>query len=631
MAKSCPDCGRTNRSTARFCAYCATEMIQYCHICNAKNPLSGHFCHHCATPLTSHSIYTTGTGLLIANTILARRYHIVQRVGQGGMGAVYKATDTRLGNKVVAVKEMSETDLTTALEKQQARQAFKQEAQTLADLNHVNLPRVTDHFSENGKQYLVMDFVKGQTLQDILERAGGPLEIEQVIEWGKKLCEVLEYLHSQQPPIIFRDLKPANIMVDEHGQIKLIDFGIVRLFKKGQPTDTTSFGTTGYSPPEQHGPGQTDFRSDIYALGATLHHLLTFRNPIQAPFQFPSIRQFNRNVSKGLDYAIMQALAPDPTMRWQTVRQMRDALVGATLIQPTGSNQALKATRRYSDHARPDIKQNPSFDSQTNPHAATRKWAGKKNPSASPIPKKQVRRQTAPNPSFVQPKPFEPVPDPTGRRNVKPHSNQPKTSPAKKVSKNTTKPKLRSQPLLEKSRSLFSKAKSFISPSNLQSADIDIDQIDVRAYFTYILATGLIFSLAKIIIFHVLNVPIPLGAALWWMAAPLAYMLLRLPGAAFLSHTLDYLSYVWLIGALSSSQLIWLVPGAIIDLFFGRDGYQNVTYQKVVGTCLAASIVSLILLLLNGWSGTLYGLVLQLGGAFFGSSIAYLIGKAIKK
>lgn len=631
MTKSCPNCSRKNRATAHFCAFCATEMIQHCHICNAKNPLSAHFCHHCATALTSpsHSHYTTSTGLLIPDTVLARRYRIIQRVGQGGMGAVYKATDTRLGNKIVAVKEMSESDLTSQLEKQQARQAFKQEAQMLAHLHHVNLPRVTDNFSEHGKQYLVMDFIHGQTLQELLEYTAGPLEIEKVIEWGQKLCDVLEYLHHQQPPIIFRDLKPANIMVDQRGQIKLIDFGIVRLFKKGQPTDTTSFGTTGYSPPEQHGAGQTDFRSDIYALGATLHHLLTNRNPIQAPFHFPSIRQYNRNVSKSLDHVIMQAVAPDPSQRWQTVRQMRDALVGATLIQPTGSQGAVGATRRSLGQQKPKAKKKPPLASQKSPHAATKKWADnnkkkKKPPVVVPVPKSPIKNQPTPPPTVVKTKPAKPAPQPVPRGTITPNSSQQTAPSAKKRNNNTTKPS-------KKSQSLLSKIKLLLSNNNRPSIDIDIDQIDVRSYFTKIIVTALIFSLAKVIVFHLINLPIPLGAALWWMAAPLAYMLIRQPGAAFLSHTLDYLSYLLLIGAFTGPQLIWLVPGAMIELLFGRNGYQRVTYQKVVGTCLIASVVSLVLLMLNGWNGSLYGLLLQFGGAFLGSSIAYLIGKFVTK
>ena len=623
MSKSCPHCGRTNRATAHFCAYCATEMVQHCHICNAENPSSARFCHHCATVLTGHTVYTTGTGLLIPSTVLAGRYRVILRVGQGGMGAVYKATDTRLGNKVVAVKEMSEADLTSPLERQQARQAFEQEAQMLADLDHVNLPRVTDYFSENGKQYLVMDFIHGQTLLDLLEQTGRPLEVEKVVEWGKNLCQVLEYLHSQQPPIIFRDLKPTNIMLDRRGQIKLIDFGIVRLFKKGQPTDTTSFGTTGYSPPEQHGPGQTDFRSDIYALGATLHHLLTYRNPKQAPFHFPSIRQFNRNVSKGLDHAIMKAVAPEPAMRWQTMRQMRDALVGATLIQPKPSrtNGSIGPTRRYPSQQKPKTKSKPPIIiSQTSPHAATRKWPDKKTPPAATPNKKSQKRAKKKKKS---PPPARPTAaktpraatPPTRRGSIRPQSRQAKAASVKKNANNTTKP-------TKKSGSSFS-LPTIKWPS--------LHLMDIRSYFTKIMVTALIFSLAKLIVFHIINLPIPLGAALWWMAAPLAYMLVRQPGAAFLTHTLDYLSYVWLIGAFAGPQLIWLVPGAIIDLFLGRDGYQNATYQKVVGACLLASVVSVILLLIYGWNGTLYGLLLQLGGAFLGSSMAYLIGQMIAK
>jgi ABC-type thiamin/hydroxymethylpyrimidine transport system permease subunit len=197
-------------------------------------------------------------------------------------------------------------------------------------LNHPYLPRVTDHFSEGGKQYLVMDFVEGQSLAQLLQQASAPLDVEQVLTWAKQLCDVLHYLHLQQPPIIFRDLKPANIMLEQDGTIKLIDFGIARIFKSGKTTDTTYFGTTGYAPPEQYGgKGQTDARSDIYALGACLHQLLTGHDPSLSPFKFSTVRSLNPNVPQPIDQAIMRALEFGADQRWQSAQEMRDALMAS--------------------------------------------------------------------------------------------------------------------------------------------------------------------------------------------------------------------------------------------------------------------------------------------------------------
>lgn len=349
MTKSCSVCGKDNRHTARFCAGCATPMPQappvqgpvssgagqVCGGCGTHNLSASRFCLRCGMGLqTQVQAPRTGpgTGMLSAQSLLAGRYLVVQRVGQGGMGAVYKATDMRLGPKVVAVKEMSDSSITDPFEKLQAQQAFEQEAKMLAMLNHPQLPRVSDHFTHGGKKYLVMDFIEGSTLEELLEQAQGPLDVNKVVAWGVQLCEVLEYLHSQNPPIIFRDLKPANIMVNQSGQIKLIDFGIARVFKSGKKSDTTALGTEGYAPPEQYGKQQTDARSDLYALAATLHHVLTFRDPAQSPFKFAPIRSLNHNVPIAIEQAIMRALEQRPDQRWQNARQMRDALMAPVAV-----------------------------------------------------------------------------------------------------------------------------------------------------------------------------------------------------------------------------------------------------------------------------------------------------------
>ncbi len=270
--------------------------------------------------------------MLVPGITLQGRYRIVRALGIGGMGAVYLAQDMRLANKLVAVKEMMPDPTASSAEQAQAQQQFQQEASMLASLNHPNVPRVSDHFTEMGKHYLVMDYVDGQTLEDILSRTPGFLPESQVLHWATQLCDVLTYLHGRQPTVIFRDLKPGNIMVDRSGTVKLIDFGIARVFKPGKTTDTLRMGTLGYAPPEQYaGKGQTDARSDIYSLGATLHHLLTRRDPTQhPPFSFNTAppRSLNPAVSPHVEAAIMKALAHDRAHRCQTASEMKRALSG---------------------------------------------------------------------------------------------------------------------------------------------------------------------------------------------------------------------------------------------------------------------------------------------------------------
>ncbi|MEI2691331.1 MAG: serine/threonine-protein kinase [Anaerolineae bacterium] len=192
----------------------------------------------------------------------------------------------------------------------------------LACLNHPNLPKVSDYFTEHGKHYIVMEFVEGQTLEDYLSRRGGSVSEAEARGWAAQLCDVLGYLHRQQPPVIFRDLKPANVMLTPQGQLKLIDFGIARFFKAGKPGDTLVMGTPGYAAPEQHGQGQTDARSDVYSLGVLLHHLLTGYDPAATPFALPPVRQLNPQVSPAMAQVITRAIEVHPAQRFPTVERV---------------------------------------------------------------------------------------------------------------------------------------------------------------------------------------------------------------------------------------------------------------------------------------------------------------------
>ncbi|HVF99711.1 MAG TPA: serine/threonine-protein kinase, partial [Chloroflexia bacterium] len=267
------------------------------------------------------------TGNLPAGALLKRQYRILRKVAQGGMGAVYESTELQgpAGNRR-AIKEISPAALPPG-ERTQAVADFRREAQMLARLQHSNLVKVVETFEEFGKHFLVMEFVPGRTLLNVLDLAGGPLAEERVMVWARQMIDVIQYLHSQDPPIIYRDLKPANIMLVEGTElIKLIDFGIARLHKAGKTSDTEAFGTAGYAPPEQYGKGQTDQRSDIYAFAATLHHLLTNRDPSLNPFNWLSIRRYNPGVSVRVDTALMQALNLDPQKRFQSVEAFAQAL-----------------------------------------------------------------------------------------------------------------------------------------------------------------------------------------------------------------------------------------------------------------------------------------------------------------
>jgi serine/threonine protein kinase len=227
---------------------------RYCPACGAANGAQAAFCSACGQALSTNA--QSRTGLLIPNHLLKQRYRILAQVGRGGFGAVYRAEDVQLGNRLVAIKEMSQYGFAPQ-ELQQAIDAFQHEAIMLAGLRHPNLPRIYEQFAEIGRQYLVMDFIEGQTLETYHSEHGGSLPVEEVLQIGLQLCNVLDYLHSSQPPIIFRDLKPENVMIGQDGQLSLIDFGIARHFKPGQSRDTVAFGSPGYAAPEQYGKAQT--------------------------------------------------------------------------------------------------------------------------------------------------------------------------------------------------------------------------------------------------------------------------------------------------------------------------------------------------------------------------------------
>jgi serine/threonine protein kinase len=256
---------------------------------------------------------------------LAGRYLIGKKVGEGGMAAVYQATDTR-SNETVAIKEMSQDGLTPQ-EVKESLDAFRFEADTLMRLRHPNLPRVYAHFFEGARHYLVMEFIDGQTVEQRLIDAKGSLPETEVMGWAEQLCSALNYLHMQRPPIIFRDLKPSNVMVTRAGKVKLIDFGIARVFAPGRTRDTQILGTPGFAPPEQYGKAQTDARADVYALGCTIYQLLSNYDPATTPFALPPLNTRNAKVSPHIQLAIERATKLDRDQRFQTVADFEQALL----------------------------------------------------------------------------------------------------------------------------------------------------------------------------------------------------------------------------------------------------------------------------------------------------------------
>jgi serine/threonine protein kinase len=259
--------------------------------------------------------------------LLKRRYRILTRIGKGGMGVVYKAEDHLCKNRLVAVKEMNPYGLAP-----EAVEAFEQEAYLLAHLSHPHLPSMHDYFYEAGYGYLVMDFIEGESLEQYPQRVpGGRLPLKETLKIGMKLCDVLQYLHSHQPPILFRDLKPANIMRTPAGEIFLIDFGIAGFFDPRRERDTMAYGSIGYAAPEQYGQLTTP-QSDIYSLGAVLHQMLSGCDPAtNMPdfFTFPPLA----NVPTELKRLVEQMVQMDAANRPASMTAVKQALQRIALMQ----------------------------------------------------------------------------------------------------------------------------------------------------------------------------------------------------------------------------------------------------------------------------------------------------------
>ncbi len=290
----------------------------YCSHCGAANEAESQFCFACQRPFALHEEQ---------DDLLNGRYQILTQVGSGGFGGVYRALDTAAeSRRVVAIKQIYLRGL-AAREVIEATDGFNREVRLLTTLRHPNLPVIHDTFIDPENWYLVMDFIEGETLEAYL-KGKGSLPLKEVLKIGLQLCTVLDFLHTRQPVIVFRDLKPGNVMRTSSGHIYLIDFGIARHFSPGKPRDTAPFGSPGYAAPEQYGKAQTTPQADIYSLGALLHHLLTGSDPAESPFRFAPLPDTE---PAELDTLLQRMLAKEPGERPASIIEVRTALQGIRL------------------------------------------------------------------------------------------------------------------------------------------------------------------------------------------------------------------------------------------------------------------------------------------------------------
>lgn len=292
-----------------------------------------------------------------AGTVLRNRYQVNKIIGQGGMGSIYLAEDVRLEGRLCAVKEVEYDRALPEDMLKEARDQFQREATVLARLDHPNLPKVSDFFSIRDRDYLVMDYVPGKDLRQLMMEArhqGTYIPEEKVLDWASQLASALKYLHTQEHPILHRDIKPSNLKLTPSGLVKLVDFGLVKLLAPGEITITVlqGQGTALYTPLEQYGgdSGHTDARSDIYAFGGTLYHLLTNEAPLNVrdrflnPGSLTRIREINPAISTRTERAVHWALQLHPEDRPKDI----DAFLKALFVEDAPINQPYQSRRSNS-------------------------------------------------------------------------------------------------------------------------------------------------------------------------------------------------------------------------------------------------------------------------------------------
>jgi serine/threonine protein kinase len=290
-----------------------------------SKPAAGGFSQQSSPSSSAPTALTTQPAVATPSiNLIGQRYSIIKLLGGGAMKKVYLAEDTRLAGRRCAVAEMLD-NYSNPVEQQRAMFGFQRECDLLATLNNQYIPKIYDHFSEDHRHYLVMEYVEGQTLQEILSSTGGTIDEKALVDLTGQILETLSYLHGLRPPVVYRDLKPSNVMITSEGRIKLVDFGIARNFEPSQTA--TMIGTQGYAAPEQYS-GRAEPRSDIYGLGAVMHHAITGRDPAsEAPFSFPSVGHLRPEVRPALGALIDQALSYEPEKRPGSAEEMRVRLL----------------------------------------------------------------------------------------------------------------------------------------------------------------------------------------------------------------------------------------------------------------------------------------------------------------
>ncbi|MEQ8191047.1 MAG: protein kinase, partial [Candidatus Eremiobacterota bacterium] len=303
-------------------------MNLICAVCGSELKGTGKFCSECGS---QKFIEQELKNLLVPGDVLASRYKIIEFLKTGGMGAVYKAEDLRL-SKLCAIKELINTAINSE-ERKAGFIRFEREAKILSELDHPNLPRVIDYFTLGDRHYLAMDYIDGYDLGSLVKEEKSNLAEEDIVKWSLQVCDVLHYLHTRNPPVIYRDLKPSNIMIRQSDdRVMLIDFGIARTLApvEEESLTRTAIGTIGYMAPEQY-KGKSEERSDIYSLGATMHHLLTGKTPL--PFSLETLRHVRHDITPQLNAVVMKSLRLKPSERFQSVMDIKKALTGNIEIE----------------------------------------------------------------------------------------------------------------------------------------------------------------------------------------------------------------------------------------------------------------------------------------------------------
>ena len=328
-----------------------------CTTCGVLNTPDASVCEHCQRSLLL-------SAYLVSQTLFQNRYRLINKLGNGGFGAVYKASDTKRGNELVALKEICLQGLTPEA-MMEATDTFQREADLLSQLAHPSLPHLYEQIRKHEQWYLVLDFIEGETLEDYQNQAPNKrLLLSEVFTIGLQLCDVLEYLHTHQPPIVFRDLKPANIIRSPEGKVYVIDFGIARFFKPGQSKDTMALGSPGYAAPEQYGRVQTTSLADIYSLGAILHQLLTGKDPSEAPLRFAPLHAThasNRSDPGGLTSSMVDVMMNSLGMLINSMLEMdrNKRPANVTLVKQELSHLATMWSEIMRGYLRPRIPQAP--------------------------------------------------------------------------------------------------------------------------------------------------------------------------------------------------------------------------------------------------------------------------------